>query len=376
MKTLLKIALFALLSCPIVYAETDLEKRSRLAEEVKERLSGPPDELLRKIENAFPELVRELIALEDKEGMYVYDEVWMGISMSELFLAAMDGKWSEVERILKSRLVGGTLSQEKLSSCEKPFILALPDGYHKVKMEFMPIPAGKFVMGSPKNEEGHHEDEDQVQVNITKAFYMGKTEVTEAQYATMMFDDSGFSDFSLLYPVTRVSWSDAMEFCKRLTAWAHERGKMLGWKFTLPTEAQWEYACRAGTTTMYHSGDGFSDLMRVVEVRECVHSALDKELGSYAVMSKEPNAWGLYDMHGNVIEWCLDWYGSRLQGGDDPTGPKSGSAPICRRICRGGSWRFSDFDDWWVSYRSAARGGFPPKTRFNTLGFRVALVRE
>ncbi len=239
----------------------------------------------------------------------------------------------------------------------EPIVLTLPNG---TKMEFMPIPAGKFVMGSPKNEEGRDKDEDQVQVNITKAFYMGKTEVTQAQYSEIIGGASPADD-SKNKPVTKVTWFDATAFCKRLTAWAHAQGKMQGWKFTLPTEAQWEYACRAGTTTMYHSGDKIRDLKRVA------HYSGTSSGGANPVGGKAPNAWGLYDMHGNVDEWCLDWYRSRLRGGDDPAGPLAGS----RRVLRGGGGNCSA-----RSCRSADRFYDAPVRSGYDLGFRVAVVRE
>lgn len=239
----------------------------------------------------------------------------------------------------------------------KPIAFTLPDG---TRMEFMPIPAGTFVMGSPEDEEGHADDENQVRVNITKAFYMGKTEVTEAQFLEF-FDDDSPSGNKNDEPVAKVSWNEAMEYCKALTKWAHKQGKFLGWMFTLPTEAQWEYACRAGTTTMYHSGGKRRDLKRVAWYDETSGCGVNE------VAQKEPNLWGLYDMHGNVWEWCSDWYARELQGGDDPTGPESGS----RRVYRGGSWSYDA-----QRCRSAFRYCYSPGSRSDGLGFRVALVRE
>lgn len=239
----------------------------------------------------------------------------------------------------------------------EPIALVLPDG---TKMEFMPIPAGTFVMGSPEYEGGRGSNENQVRVNITNAFYMGKTEVTESQYSVVIDDDSPSHD-GKNKPVTEVCWADAMSFCRQLTTLAHSQGKMLGWKFTLPTEAQWEYACRAGTTTMYYSGDKIRDLKRVACYSDTSGAGPDP------VGEKEPNAWGLYDMHGNVWEWCSDWYDSRLSGGNDPVGPLSGSS----RVNRGGSW-FNPVS----RCRAAERDYDSPSTRLFNLGFRVALVRE
>ena len=371
MKTLLKIALFALLSCQIVYAEPDPEKLSRLMEEVQERVDAgilDMDSVRNKLRSKFPVLFDKV----EKLSPDIDQDQW--IPYLELLLAVSDEEWSKAESILKSWLVRYSPKQEKVSSSEKtrapdsqlkreqkkelePFSLTLPGG---TKMEFMPIPAGTFVMGSPKDEDGRDNDEDQVQVNITKSFYMGKTEVTEAQFLELYDDDSpsGNKDNE---PVAEVSWNEAMEYCEALTRWAHKQGKFLGWKFTLPTEAQWEYACRAGTTTMYHSGNKRRDLKRVARYCE------EPGWGVREVAQKEPNAFGLYDMHGNVWEWCLDWYGSRLQGGDNPTGPKSGSA----RVFRGGSWLNLAQD-----CRSAERNGHSPVYRYYHLGLRVALVRE
>ncbi len=281
----------------------------------------------------------------------------MKVSLKSLVCLFCAASWAT------SCAIAGEVEKEKVSQKEEatnalaPIVLTLPNG---TKMEFMPIPAGTFMMGSPKDEDGRDKDEDQVQVNITKAFYMGKTEVTEAQFLEF-YDDDSPSGNKNNEPVAKVSWYEAMEYCEALTRWAHKQGKFLGWKFTLPTEAQWEYACRAGTTTMYHSGNKRRDLKRVARYYE------ESGLGVREVAQKEPNAFGLYDMHGNVWEWCLDWYGSRLQGGDNPTGPKSGSG----RVYRGGGWDFSA-----RSCRSANRGCDSPGIRSGSLGFRVALVRE
>ncbi len=231
-----------------------------------------------------------------------------------------------------------------------------------VKLELVEIPAGSFTMGSPKNEERRSKDEDQVQVNITKTFYMGKTEVTQAQWKAVMGNNpSRFEGDNL--PVECVSWDEAMEFCRKLTEREHSMGRLpRGWKYTLPTEAQWEYACRAGTMTAYYTGDdSYEDLGRAGWYGE------NSGGETHPVGQKEPNAWGLYDMHGNVWEWCSDWYSLRLEGGDDPAGVKSGS----NRVLRGGGWSNN------AQYcRSAHRVYYSPGSRGISLGFRVALVRE
>ena len=260
-----------------------------------------------------------------------------------------------------------------------------------VKMVLKHIQAGMFTMGSPsseegrendeiqhrwirqdswkiKSEEGRENDETQYRVTLTKDYWIGETEVTQEQYkAVMGRNPSSFSKGGK-YPVENVSWTDAMAFCERLTKAERENGNLPeGYEYTLPTEAQWEYACRAGTTTPFSFGstlngdkancDGNYPYGNVGKGRylECT-----AEVGSYA-----PNAWGLYDMHGNVWEWCRDWYGAYPTGAvSDPQGPSSGSY----RVIRGGSWRRSA-----SGCRSSDRNYNGPSGRYDYDGFRVAL---
>jgi formylglycine-generating enzyme required for sulfatase activity len=221
-----------------------------------------------------------------------------------------------------------------------------------VTMKLVRIPAGKFMMGSPDPEEGRAFNETQHEVTLSKPFYMGVTEVTQAQYQAIM--DTNPSNFKgETNPVEVVSWTEATEFCKKLTEKTRQAVR-------LPTEAEWEYACRAGTTTAFSFGDA------------------DSALGDYAwygansgdethpVGQKKPNAWGLYDMHGNVMEWCADWYKDYPKGAvTDPQGPASGSG----RVLRGGSW--NDDPDF---CRSAYRYPFDtPDDRAINYGFRVVV---
>ena len=253
---------------------------------------------------------------------------------------------------------------KKTPVAPSPLVLTLDDG---TKMTFMPIPAGTFIMGSPKTEPGRKDNENQVRVNITKPFYLAQTETTCGQYIAIMDDDPPSSD-GKNDPVTNVLWKEAMTVCETLTKWAHDRGLLLGWKFTLPTEAQWEYACRAGTTTAWNFGDN----PKRRELKEHMWYAESIGLGSKPVAQKKPNAWGLYDMHGNVEEWCLDVSGSRwsispLKGGNDPV--VEGESKY--RIVRGGSsW------DTPQGCRSAKREQTSADARSLFIGFRIALVQE
>ena len=218
-------------------------------------------------------------------------------------------------------------------------------------MPFAFCPAGSFKMGSPSAEDGHSSNENQVSVSLSKAFWMAKTEVTQAQWrAVMGSDPSHFKGDDL--PVEVVSWDDAQKFIKKV----NDSGVIPeGWKVALPTEAQWEYACRAGETGPYSGGT-------IEQV-----AWYDGNSGSKTrpVGTKKPNAWGLYDMHGNVWEWCADWYDDSLSGGTDPSGPSSG----VRRVLRGGSWINRA-----ALCRAALRNRGTPGTRSDLLGFRPALV--
>ena len=229
----------------------------------------------------------------------------------------------------------------------KEISIDLPNG---VKLELALIPAGSFMMGDENNAPVH-------KVNITKPFYLGTREVTQEQWlAVMGGNPSHFKDDR--NPVEQVSWEDCQEFLRKL----NEKFAAGQGKFQLPTEAQWEYACRAGSTTTYCFGDD--------EARLGDHAWYQDNAGgeTHPVGEKKPNAWGLYDMHGNVSEWSADWYASDYYAGsprEDPTGPSSGSD----RVLRGGCWC-----DYAGLCRSANRYGLTPGHRSSVLGFRVARV--
>jgi len=228
------------------------------------------------------------------------------------------------------------------------------------------IKAGSFMMGSPRGEKGRDDDEAQHRVTISKPFLIGKYEVTQKQWQAVMGNNpSRFKGEDL--PVERVSWYEAKLFCNKLNKLFFAGKLPKGYCFDLPTEAQWEYACRAGTTTALNNGkDLTSESGDCPNLDEVGWYGKDSGETTHAVGRTRPNAWGLYDMHGNVWEWCRDWYGD--YGGDavDPAGPASGSV----RVYRGGGWsgiaRYC---------RSADRENFDgPGNRNGNRGFRLALV--
>jgi formylglycine-generating enzyme required for sulfatase activity len=225
---------------------------------------------------------------------------------------------------------------------------------NSIGMKLRLIPAGEFMMGIPATDSHRRDNETQHRVSITKPFYLGVTEVTQEQFQKVMgTNPSQFKGPQ--NPVEKVSWEGAVAFCRKLSAMPAEKSG--GYVYRLPTEAEWEYACRAGTTTKYSFGDSASAMG--------AYAWYDKNSGStpHPVGGKKPNGWGMYDMHGNVGEWCQDWGGDYPSGSAmDPTGATSGSL----RVLRGGSWfidaRFC---------RSAFRFRGTPEFRFNDLGFRV-----
>ncbi len=230
-------------------------------------------------------------------------------------------------------------------------------------LEMIWVNKGTFIMGSPSGESGREGDETQHEVTLTKGFWLGTYEVTQAQwYAVMGTDPSHFKGSQR--PVEQVSYDDALAFCRRLTEKERAAGRLSNkYEYTLPTEAQWEYACRAGTKTALNNGTENN----FAEVAWYGSDGTGGNAGgvSHIVGQRKPNAWGFYDMHGNVWEWCLDWYGSYpTTAVTDPEG--AGTGP--NRMSRGGSW-------WYVPERSrsANRSYDAPSRRSSDLGFRLAL---
>ncbi|NBR07888.1 MAG: formylglycine-generating enzyme family protein [Planctomycetes bacterium] len=249
-----------------------------------------------------------------------------------------------------------------LSKVEKKAKLLEEDLGKGVKLEMVLIPAGRFMMGSPASENGRGSSETQHEVTLTKPFYMGKYAVTQEQWEAVMGNNPSETKGAKL-PVTCVSWEDCQEFIEKLNT--STKGN-----YRLPTEAEWEYACRAGTSTTHSFGNKISPKDA---------NYYDSKIGEpMPVGSYKPNAFGLYDMHGNVWEWCKDWYGNySAEAEKDPQGPKDGRNQIFNqpygRVLRGGSF-FSLVEDDISGTRSSRRNYNHPEFTHAGLGFRLAMT--
>jgi formylglycine-generating enzyme len=241
-------------------------------------------------------------------------------------------------------------------------------------------PAGRFTMGSPPDEPGHRPDQTQVEVTLTKGFWAAAFHATQGDWRRVVGANPDKPPTARFgegddVPMYWVNFDESADFCARLTSRAHRAGDLPnGWAFTLPTEAQWEYACRAGSVTATSFGDGLSlaqanfngELLDGTRATPAVGRA--SRVGSYPA-----NAWGIHDMHGNVWEWCQDWYHARLPGGVDPdlrgvVGQRNRDGTYSR-VRRGGAWiesaRFC---------RSASRLPYEQPRRSDHIGFRVFVV--
>ncbi len=216
-------------------------------------------------------------------------------------------------------------------------------------------------MGSPSAQYGSEKDERVHEVSLTGGFYLQTTEVTQGQWKAVMKENpSGFSNCGDSCPVENVSWNECKDFIQKM----NEIEKTD--KYRLPTEAEWEYACRAGTQTPFFFGNCLStdeaNYNGEYPLSGCEKGMYRRKL--MPIRSFQPNTWGLFDMHGNVSEWCQDRYEEYSPGSvTDPAGPSSGS----RRVYRGGSWF-----DYAKNCRSAYRGKGIPNSRSSFLGFRIA----
>jgi formylglycine-generating enzyme required for sulfatase activity len=250
---------------------------------------------------------------------------------------------------------------------------------NSIGMSFVYIPPGTFTMGSPTDEGGRNSDETQHQVTLTKGYYMQTTEITQGQWkAVIGSNPSYFSSCGDNCPVEQVSWDDLQNFISKLN-------QADGRTYRLPTEAEWEYAARAGSTSAFYNGGitntGCSPLDTNLDKIGwyCGNSCVSysggyncsswsgsgcSSCGTHPVAQKQANAFGLFDMSGNVWEWCQDWYGSYpTTSVTDPTGANTGSY----RVGRGGDWSYS------AGYcRSAFRYSTYPSLRYGNLGARLA----
>ena len=240
---------------------------------------------------------------------------------------------------------------------------------NSIGMELIGIPAGKFTMGSPKGEKDREYNEAQVSVTLTKPFMLGKTEVTQGQWKSVMGTEPWDGQKTTIkgenVAATHVDDDAAADFCKTLTNLERAAGTLqANEKYRLPTEAEWEYACRAGTTTAFSFGDDESKLGEYAWFNGNTYDA--GEQYPHEVGKKKPNPCGLHDMHGSVWEWCSDLYDTKLSGGVDPKGP----APrMSSRVSRGGCWGLNP-----PGCRSAIRGtGTASSNNYSwDIGFRVA----
>jgi formylglycine-generating enzyme required for sulfatase activity len=240
-------------------------------------------------------------------------------------------------------------------------------------IRFCWCPAGKFMMGSPRSELERRPDEDQVEVTLTKGFWIAKFETTQVQWRRVIGPLPGPPTEQLPegdeLPVGNVNFAEAEGFCRKLTELGRKSTELpADWEFRLPTEAQWEYACRAGTTTATSFGDKLSSKQANFKGKPYNGAESGPSLGRAAKVGSYPaNPWGLHDMHGNTFEWCRDWYHPKLPGGVDPD---LYLATASSRVRRGGCW----MDEGWPC-RSAFRLRFEPERRYDHIGFRVVIVK-
>ncbi len=237
-----------------------------------------------------------------------------------------------------------------------------------LKMEFLWCEPGRFLMGSPPDEKDRAPNEDQVNVTLSKGFWLGKYEVTQEQWKSVMNTEPWLDHRRVRIapdsPACWVSWDQSRLYCQELTRREHASGSLPeDWAYVLPTEAQWEFACRAGTTTKFSFGDDDKKLIDYAWYGEQDRSP--QQMHARAVGTKKPNPWGFHDMHGNVVEWCRDYFQARYPGGADPFVSIDQKAGVTGR---GGEWRLPL--NW---SRSACRQSLGAEGIAATIGFRLSL---
>jgi sulfatase modifying factor 1 len=244
--------------------------------------------------------------------------------------------------------------------------------FTEMKIPFCWCPPGKFQMGSPTDEPGHRSEEKQTEVELTQGFWIQQYELTQENWNSIArrrpwedADPYRYRTGSQL-PADYIDWYEAMSYCQMLTDLEREEGGIVeGQRFQLPTEAQWEYACRAGTTTAFSFGNDISVLKDHAWFLDNTWDA--GEGWPHEAGTRKPNGWGIHDMHGNVWEWCVDRFVVNPPGGINPYTVGSGRS---QRTCRGGCWNTPP-----ESLRSAARGELSSTgVRFSGIGFRMVLV--
>ncbi|HPC91616.1 MAG TPA: bifunctional serine/threonine-protein kinase/formylglycine-generating enzyme family protein [Myxococcota bacterium] len=307
----------------------------RLPNDALSRLRNPSIDLPHtvtggKVSKALDSVIVKAISPEAKDRFQNVDEFFQALSLpSSVKMGAQEPPKRDDRAAVEARKRG----DERIARIHE-------------MLRFVRIPAGTFMMGSPKEEDGRYSDEKQHKVTLTSPFEMMVTPVTQSLWQFVMGNNpSHFKGPDL--PVERVSWNDVQDFIGKLN-------QMLGTNnLRLPTEAEWEYACRAGTTAAWYG-----------ELDKIAWYGDNSGGKTHPVGTKAPNAWGLYDMLGNVWEWCQDWYGAYPSGSvTDPTGPSTGSY----RVFRGGSWSSRA----WV-VRAAYRHYDDPGYRSDALGLRLA----
>ena len=348
------------------------EERIRAEQRAEaERIEKARQEELSRQEAELRRIEREkqmaAIAAADRRNEYIILCVLLFILVGIVINNLIEENRVAAER---ARIVAQRAEQEPILAAQRAeqerILVAMRSAEaEKIIKEMVKCPAGSFEMGSPSGELGRYDNEKQHHVTISKSFYIAKYPVTQAQYKAVMGNNPSYfkGDNN---PVECVSWFKAKEFCDKLNEVTGST-RPAGYKFDLPTEAQWEYACRAGTTTSLNSGKNItSEYGRCSNLDEVGWYDGNSGRTTHPVGLKKPNAWGIYDMHGNVCEWCRDRCDEYPSGScTDPEGPDSGSY----RVYRGSGWRSFP---WYC--RSANRCNYAPDFEDCDLGFRIALV--
>ncbi len=231
---------------------------------------------------------------------------------------------------------------------------------NSINMEFIRVPSGSFFMGSQEHEDGSSKEKPRHKVHISKPFYLGKYEVTQEQWMAVMGGINPSNFLSPNHPVDEVSWHDVQIFIKKLNE--NEKGHL----YRLPTEAEWEYAARAGSETAYCYGDD----PKGIKLDQYAWYEFNSAQTSHPVGRLRPNAWGFYDMHGNVAEWVQDLYDKEYYAGSPKENPK-GAARGRKRVIRGGSWINQAY-----ACRSAARGYYSADYTDSDFGFRIVKMAD